>query len=230
MKFTDIFVHRPVLALVVSLMILLAGLKAWMGLPVRQYPLLESSVITVSTDYPGAPAELMQGFITQPINQSLASVEGVDYVSSSSVQGHSVITLRMALNEDSAKALSEVIAKVNQVKYRLPEQAYDPVIERSAGDSTAVAYVGFSSDTLSAAALTDYLSRVVQPARDEKSAPTVRRVSVKTGERRDGRVVIEKGLSADDQVVTSGQIKLSDGVSIEPVTSTALAAEPGAQK
>lgn len=133
MKFTDIFVHRPVLALVVSLMILLAGLKAWMGLPVRQYPLLESSVITVSTDYPGAPAELMQGFITQPINQSLASVEGVDYVSSSSVQGHSVITLRMALNEDSAKALSEVIAKVNQVKYRLPEQAYDPVIERSAG-------------------------------------------------------------------------------------------------
>ena len=163
MKFTDVFVHRPVLALVVSLMILLAGLKAWMGLPVRQYPLLESSVITVSTDYPGAPAELMQGFITQPINQSLASVEGVDYVSSSSVQGHSVITLRMALNEDSAKALSEVIAKVNQVKYRLPEQAYDPVIERSAGDSTAVAYVGFSSDTLSAAALTDYLSRVVQP-------------------------------------------------------------------
>ena len=76
MKFTDIFVHRPVLALVVSLMILLAGLKAWMGLPVRQYPLLESSVITVSTDYPGAPAELMQGFITQPINQSLASFSG----------------------------------------------------------------------------------------------------------------------------------------------------------
>ena len=163
MKFTDMFVRRPVLALVVSLMILLAGLKAYMGLPVRQYPLLESSVITVSTDYPGAPAELMQGFVTQPINQSLASVEGVDYISSSSVQGHSLVTLRMALNQDSAKALSEVIAKVNQVKYRLPEQAYDPVIERSAGESTAVAYVGFTSDTLSAAALSDYLSRVVQP-------------------------------------------------------------------
>ena len=163
MKFTDIFVRRPVLALVVSLMILLTGLNAYRGLPVRQYPLLESSVITVSTDYPGAPAELMQGFVTQPLNQSLASVEGVEYVSSSSVQGHSVITLRMALNQDSAKALSEVIAKVNHVKYRLPEQAYDPVIERSAGEATAVAYVGFASDTLSAAALSDYLSRVVQP-------------------------------------------------------------------
>ncbi|MGY2374262.1 MexW/MexI family multidrug efflux RND transporter permease subunit [Pseudomonas sp. SDO524_S393] len=163
MKLTDLFVRRPVLALVVSLLIMLAGLKAYLGLPVRQYPLLESSVITVTTDYPGAPAELMQGFVTQPISQSLASVEGVDYVSSSSVQGRSLITLRMALNQDSSKALSDVIAKVNQVKYRLPEQAYDPVIERSAGDATAVAYVGFSSDSLSASALSDYLSRVVQP-------------------------------------------------------------------
>ena len=163
MKFTDLFVRRPVLALVVSLLILLAGLKAYSNLPVRQYPLLESSVISVTTDYPGAPAELMQGFVTQPINQSLASVEGVDYVSSSSVQGRSLITLRMALNQDSSKTLSEVIAKVNQVKYRLPEQAYDPVIERSAGDATAVAYVGFASRSLSASALSDYLSRVVQP-------------------------------------------------------------------
>lgn len=163
MKFTDLFVRRPVLALVVSLLILLAGLKAYSNLPVRQYPLLESSVISVTTDYPGAPAELMQGFVTQPINQALASVEGVDYVSSSSVQGRSLITLRMALNQDSSKTLSEVIAKVNQVKYRLPEQAYDPVIERSAGDATAVAYVGFASRSLSASALSDYLSRVVQP-------------------------------------------------------------------
>jgi multidrug efflux pump len=155
-KFTDLFVRRPVLALVVSLLIVLAGLKAYLDLPVRQYPLLESSVISVTTDYPGAPAELMQGFVTQPINQSLASVEGVDYVSSTSVQGRSQITLRMALNQDSAKALSDVIAKVNQVKYRLPEQAYDPVIERSAGDATAVAYVGFSSDSLSAAAVFHY--------------------------------------------------------------------------
>nr|BFD39782.1 multidrug efflux RND transporter permease MexI [Pseudomonas sp. FFPRI_1] len=163
MKFTDLFVRRPVLALVVSLSILLLGLKAYNHLPVRQYPLLESSVISVTTDYPGAPAELMQGFVTQPINQALASVEGVDYVSSSSVQGRSLITLRMALNQDASKTLSEVIAKVNQVKYRLPEQAYDPVIERSAGDATAVAYVGFASRTLSASALSDYLSRVVQP-------------------------------------------------------------------
>ncbi|MBX8496965.1 MexW/MexI family multidrug efflux RND transporter permease subunit [Pseudomonas cichorii] len=163
MKFTDVFVQRPVLALVVSLLIVLAGLKAYQDLTVRQYPLLESSTITVSTEYPGAPAELMQGFVTQPLNQSLASVQGVDYVSSSSVQGRSLITLRLGLNQDSSKTLSEVIAKVNQVKYRLPEQAYDPVIERSAGDATAVAYVGFSSDRMTVPALSDYLDRVVQP-------------------------------------------------------------------
>ena len=173
MKFTDLFVRRPVLALVVSLLILLAGLKAYSNLPVRQYPLLESSVISVTTDYPGAPAELMQGFVTQPINQSLASVEGVDYVSSSSVQGRSLITLRMALNQDSSKTLSEVIAKVNQVKYRLPEQAYDPVIERSAGDATAVAYVGFASRSLSASALSDYLSRVVPVSYTHLTLPTI---------------------------------------------------------
>ena len=114
MKFTDIFVRRPVLALVVSLMILLAGLKAYMGLPVRQYPLLESSVITVSTDYPGAPAELMQGFVTQPIAQAVSSVEGIDYLTSSSVQGSSTVTVRMELNRDSTQALTEVMAKVNQ--------------------------------------------------------------------------------------------------------------------
>ncbi|WPC05433.1 MexW/MexI family multidrug efflux RND transporter permease subunit [Pseudomonas benzenivorans] len=163
MTFTDLFVRRPVLALVVSLLTILLGWQAFMHLPVRQYPLLESASISVTTEYPGAPAELMQGFVTQPISQALSSVEGVDYLSASSSQGRSQITLRMALNQDSRTALGDVLAKVNQVKHRLPEQAYDPVIERSAGDATAVAYVGFSSETLSAAALTDYLSRVVQP-------------------------------------------------------------------
>ncbi|MBV4516074.1 MexW/MexI family multidrug efflux RND transporter permease subunit [Pseudomonas kurunegalensis] len=163
MKFTDVFVRRPVLALVVSSLIILLGLFAMGKLPIRQYPLLESSTITISTEYPGASAELMQGFVTQPITQAVSSVEGIDYLSSSSQQGRSLITLRMVLNRDSTQALAETMAKVNQVRYRLPEKAYDPVVELSAGDSTAVAYVGFASDTLSIPELSDYLSRVVEP-------------------------------------------------------------------
>ncbi|MDU7468337.1 MAG: MexW/MexI family multidrug efflux RND transporter permease subunit [Serratia marcescens] len=163
MTFTDLFVRRPVLALVVSTLILLFGALALSKLPIRQYPLLENSTITISTEYPGASSELMQGFVTQPIAQAVSSVEGVDYLSSSSVQGRSVVTVRMALKRDSTQALTEVMAKVNQVRYKLPEQAYDPVIERSAGEATAVAYVGFSSKTLSTPALSEYLTRVVEP-------------------------------------------------------------------
>lgn len=163
MTFTDIFVRRPVLALVVSILILLLGIMSLLQLPIRQYPMLESSTITVTTEYPGASSDLMQGFVTQPISQAVSSVEGVDYLSSSSVQGRSVVTVRMELNRDSTQALTEVMAKVNQVRFRLPEQAYDPVIERSSGESTAVAYIGFSSPTLSTPELTDYLARVVEP-------------------------------------------------------------------
>ena len=163
MKFTDLFVRRPVLALVVSALITLMGLFALGQLPIRQYPLLESSTISITTEYPGASAELMQGFVTQPITQAVSSVEGIDYLSSSSIQGRSTITLRMTLNRDSTQALTQAMAKVNQVRYRLPEKAYDPVVELSAGDSTAVAYVGFSSDSLSIPELSDYLSRVVEP-------------------------------------------------------------------
>jgi len=161
--FTDLFVRRPVLALVVSALLLMLGLFALQKLPIRQYPLLENSTITITTEYPGASVELMQGFVTQPIAQALASVEGVDYLSSTSVQRRSVVTLRMELNRDSTQALTEVMTKVSQVRYRLPEGAYDPVVERSSGDSTAVAYVGFSTRDLSIPELSDYLSRVVEP-------------------------------------------------------------------
>ncbi|EEG87788.1 multidrug efflux RND transporter, partial [Proteus penneri ATCC 35198] len=123
MKFTDIFVRRPVLALVVSTLILLLGAFAFSKLPVRQYPMLQNSTITIATDYPGASSELMQGFVTQPITQAVSSVEGVDYISSSSVQGKSLVTVRMELNRDPTQALTQVMAKVNQVRYKLSEQA-----------------------------------------------------------------------------------------------------------
>ncbi|MGJ7065214.1 MexW/MexI family multidrug efflux RND transporter permease subunit [Morganella morganii] len=163
MTFTDIFVRRPVLALVVSALIVLLGLFALSKLPIRQYPMLQSSAITITTSYPGASAELIQGFVTQPIAQSVSSVEGVDYLTSSSVQGQSTVTVRMELNRDPTAALAQAMAKVNQVRYKLPEQAYDPVIELSSGESTAVAYIGFSGGDIGLPALTDYLSRVVEP-------------------------------------------------------------------
>ncbi|MGL4673985.1 MAG: efflux RND transporter permease subunit, partial [Wohlfahrtiimonas sp.] len=163
MRFTDIFIRRPVLALVVSALFLMVGLFSLMKLPIREYPMLETSTITISTQYPGATADLMQGFVTQPIAQVIASVEGIDYLTSSSTDGTSLITVRMKLNANSTEALTEIMAKVNEVRYKLPQEAYDPVIERSAGDSTAVAYVGFASETLPAAELTEYISRVVEP-------------------------------------------------------------------
>ena len=163
MKFTDLFVRRPVLAAVVSLLILLIGLRAAFELPVRQYPELKNTVITVTTSYPGAAAELMQGFITTPIAQAVATAEGIDYMTASSAQGQSTVTAYVRLNYDPNVAMTDVMAKVQQVKYQIPDEANDPVILKSTGDTTAVMYMGFSSPELTGPAITDYLTRVVQP-------------------------------------------------------------------
>jgi multidrug efflux pump len=163
MAFTDIFIKRPVLSLVVSLLILLIGLKAGTNLPIRQYPKLSNTVINVTTTYPGASPELMQGFITTPIEQAVASAEGIDYMTSSSVQGTSTISVYMKLNFDPNQALTDVMAKVNQVKYQIPKEANDPIILKSTGQTTAVMYIGFSSPKLTGSAISDYLTRVVQP-------------------------------------------------------------------
>ncbi|MGH7059623.1 MAG: efflux RND transporter permease subunit, partial [Stellaceae bacterium] len=163
MSFTDLFVRRPVLALVVSLLILLLGLRAMMGLPIRQYPKLSNTTITVTTIYPGASADLMQGFITQPLTQAIATAEGIDYLTSNSIQGTSTITAYIRLDFDPDQALTEVMAKVQQVKYLIPTAAQDPIIVKATGQTTAVMYIGFSSKELSSAAVSDYLTRVVQP-------------------------------------------------------------------
>jgi len=163
MAFTDIFIKRPVLSVVVSLLILLIGLKAATSLGIRQYPKLSNTVITITTAYPGASPDLMQGFITQPIEQAVASAEGVDYITSSSVQGTSTISVYVKLNVEPNFALTEVMSKVNQVKYLIPKEANDPVIVKSTGQTTAVMYIGFSSDELSGPQISDYLARVVQP-------------------------------------------------------------------
>src|SRR5918911_3833445 len=163
MKFTDIFIRRPVLALVVSLLILLIGLKCLLGLQIRQYPRLYNTTITVTTTYPGASPDLIQGFITTPIEQAVSTAEGIDYLTSSSIQGTSTVTANIKLNYDPSQALTDVMAKVQQVKYLMPQQAQDPVILKSTGQTTAVMYIGFSSSELSSAAISDYLTRVVQP-------------------------------------------------------------------
>src|SRR5438128_7214876 len=163
MKFTDIFIRRPVLALVVSLLILLIGLKAMMSLPIRQFPRLYNTTITVTTICPGAAPDLIQGFITTPIEQAVATAEGIDYLTSTSIQGTSTVTVYVRLNYDPSQALTDVMAKVQQVKYLIPSQAQDPVILKSTGQTTAVMYIGFSSPELSSAAISDYLTRVVQP-------------------------------------------------------------------
>ena len=163
MAFTDIFIRRPVLALVVSLLILLVGVRALLDLPIRQYPELKNTVITISTAYPGASPDLMQGFITTPIEQAVATAEGIDYITSSSTQGVSVVTAYIRLNFDPNVAMTDVMSKVQQVKYQLPREANDPVILKSTGETTSILYMGFSSPELSGAAISDYLTRVVQP-------------------------------------------------------------------
>lgn len=163
MSFTDIFIRRPVLASVVSLLILLVGAQAGFKLQIRQYPELSSTTITVTTAYPGANADLIQGFITTPIAQAVASTEGIDTLVTNSQQNTSTVTLNLRLNANADRAVADVLAKVNQVKYILPREALDPVVVKQTGDSTALLYMSFNSNELTSSQITDYLTRVVQP-------------------------------------------------------------------
>ncbi|MBI5581476.1 MAG: efflux RND transporter permease subunit [Deltaproteobacteria bacterium] len=164
MKFTDIFIRRPVLALVVNLLIIIAGLQAMRTLNVRQYPRSENSVVTVTTVYVGASAELIRGFITTPLERAIAAADGIDYLQSQSAQGSSTISVRLKLNYDPIKALAEISAKVDQVRRDLPPDAEVPVINVESADSQfASAYLSFRSDVLQQNQITDYLVRDVQP-------------------------------------------------------------------
>src|SRR3954451_17667085 len=163
MKFTDIFVRRPVLSLVVSLLILLIGGMSMLALEIVQYPRLLNTTITVTTAYLGASPDLILGFITTPIEQAVSSAEGIDYLTSNSTQSTSTVTAYVKLNYDPNQALTDIMAKVQQVKYLMPAQAQDPIILKSTGQTTAVMYIGFSSAELQSAAISGYLTRVVQP-------------------------------------------------------------------
>jgi multidrug efflux pump len=164
MRLTDLFIRRPVLALVVNLLIIIAGLQAIRSINVRQYPRSENAVVTVSTVYVGASAELVRGFITTPLERVIAAADGIDYIQSQSSQGLSTISVRLKINYDPIKALSEISAKVDQVRGDLPPEAEVPVINVESADSQfASAYLSFTSDVLQQNQITDYLVRVVQP-------------------------------------------------------------------
>ncbi|MBU0900600.1 MAG: efflux RND transporter permease subunit [Gammaproteobacteria bacterium] len=163
MAFTDPFIRRPVLATVVSLLIILLGFQAFSKLTIRQYPQMENALITVTTAYPGANAETIQGYITQPLQQSLASADGIDYMTSVSRQNVSIISIYARIGANSDRLFTELLAKANEVKNQLPQDAEDPVLSKEAADSTALMYVSFYSDELSNPQITDYLSRVIQP-------------------------------------------------------------------
>ncbi|MBX2825929.1 MAG: efflux RND transporter permease subunit [Gammaproteobacteria bacterium] len=164
MKFTDLFVQRPVLSIVVSLLIVIAGIQAFSSLSIRQFPRSDNASVSIQTIYIGASSELVKGFITTPLERAIAGADGIAYVESSSSQGLSQITARLEINYDPVRALSEISSRVNQVRGDLPPEAEIPIIEVQSADSAfASAYLSFRSDILEDNQVTDYLTRVVQP-------------------------------------------------------------------
>ncbi|WP_142846861.1 efflux RND transporter permease subunit [Telmatospirillum sp. J64-1] len=163
MSFTELFIRRPVLSIVVSLLILLLGLQGISSMQVRQYPEVDETVITITTAYPGASADLIQGFITDPLAKAAATAEGVDYVTSQSAQSLSTVSVHMRLNTDPDKALTEVISKTQQVRRQLPSESEDPIVQKGTGQTFALMYLAFTSDQMTGEQVTEYLTRVIQP-------------------------------------------------------------------
>ena len=163
MNFTTIFVKRPVLASVVSLLILVLGVRSMLSLEIREYPETKDTVISVNTAYPGASSELIKGFITTPLQQAIAQAEGIDYISATSTQGRSSVQAHMRLNYDANAAIADIQAKVASQRSVLPQEALDPVITSKTGSTTSLIYLAFFSDTMKGTQIADYLLRVIQP-------------------------------------------------------------------
>ncbi|WP_298195450.1 efflux RND transporter permease subunit [Ferrovum sp.] len=166
MRFTDLFLRRPVLATVVNLIILVLGLRALFGLPVNQYPRTQNAVVTIATSYYGADAQTVAGFITQPLEAAIAQAQGIDYLSSNSLMGMSVITATLRLNYDASRALTEINTQVNSVRNQLPPEAQQPVLSVQVGQTVDAMYMGFYSTTLPTSNVTDFLLREVKPTLD----------------------------------------------------------------
>ena len=163
MQFTDIFIKRPVLATVISLAILLLGLRAGLNLTVREYPFLQNAQLNVTVAYPGADPALIEGFVTTPLEREIATADGIDFMTSTSTQGASVITVNLRMDKNPNEALTEISAKVNKLRNQLPQGSEDPILEIAEAGGTAAMYLSFYSEVLDKSQITDYLIRVVEP-------------------------------------------------------------------
>src|SRR5580693_806985 len=163
MNFTDLFIRRPVLSSVVSLMILVVGLRSYSSLQVLAYPKTENGIVTITTAFPGADPDAIAGFITTPIEAAVAQASGIDYMTSVSQTSTSTITVNLRQNYDTSRAAAEINIKVNSVLNQLPSGALQPTITVQIGQTTDAMYFAFNSTTLAANQITDYLTRVAQP-------------------------------------------------------------------
>ncbi len=180
MKFTDIFIHRPVLAMVISLFLVVLGLRAAGELNVREYPMIETAVITVSTVYTGADASLIRGFITTPLEQEIATAEDIDYLTSNSARGASTITAHVRSEADPDEVLAQVVTKVNKLRSQLPRESEDPVISLAVGEQVGDMYISFTSEELSINRVADYVIREVEPKLT--TLPGILRASAETND------------------------------------------------
>ncbi len=163
MSISDIFIRRPVLSTVLALLIMLLGLQGIFNLQVRQYPEVEETVITVTTTYPGASADLIQGFISAPIARAVSTTENIDYVTSQSRPSASVVTVQMKLGSNPDIALTEVMSKVQGVRGELPTDAEDPIIVKGTGEQFAIMYLAIQNPNMTSEQLTEYIERVIRP-------------------------------------------------------------------
>ncbi|HEY0914206.1 MAG TPA: efflux RND transporter permease subunit, partial [Solimonas sp.] len=163
MNFTDIFIKRPVLATVISLVILLLGVRAFFNLTVREYPFLQNAQLLVTVAYPGADPALVEGFVTTPLEREIATADGIDFLTSTSAAGLSTITANLRMTKNPAEAMTEISAKVAKLRSQMPEGSEDPVIQVAEGGGTAAMYLTYSSQVLDKSQITDYLSRIVEP-------------------------------------------------------------------
>ncbi len=232
---TDIFIRHPVLAIVVNLALVLVGLRAMFFLPIQQYPKLESTSILITTYYIGASAEAVRGFLTTPIEQAVSSIAGIDYIESASTAGASVITVRLKLNQDSTAALTEVNARLQQVRRQLPAEAEPPAIELQRADRPyASFYISFTSDKLNISELTDFLNRTIQPQLG--TLPGVQRVGIEAGQMPAMRVWISphrlselnltpgdvyNALRRNNYLAAIGRVR-NDAVQVDLLTNTDL--------
>lgn len=232
---TDLFIRQPVLAIVLNVMLVLIGVRCAMNLPVQQFPKLESASVTVTTIYFGASAETVRGFLTTPVERAVSSIAGVDFVESTSTAGVSTVTVRLVLNHDSTKALAEISARLQQVRSELPAEAEPPTIELVRADRPyATFYLSFTSSEYGIPALTDYLTRNIQPRL--ATIPGVQRSGIEAGQTPAMRIWISPqrltelnltpgdvftALQRNNFVAAIGQVKSAD-VQVDLLTNTDL--------